>query len=214
MAIRSPATKNCNLAISGEARVGRVSMKGGSIEVRDLSGSGILALAGILRFQFANGRYFDYVWRYTSAGLAARSMKITPEETLFAGGLVAPSRIDSSVLGVYFLDGEICGETGAYIKEKFQKNLENVRLDAEQAIGIAKTLSPKLFEEAVRNGLLTAGPYQRESIASSNALLRTQLLGPDGKLVGEYKEWLNRWQNSIKPAKPTPPKQSSRQPAR
>ena len=194
--------------------MGRVSMKGGSIEVRDLSGSGILAVTGTLRFQFANGRYFDYVWRYTTAGFPARSMKITPEETLFAGGLVAPNRIDSTVLGVYFADGAVCGETGAYLKEKFHKNIENVRLDAEKAIGAANALSPKHFEEAVRNGLLATGPYQRESIASSNAMLKSQLLGPDGKLLLEYKEWLKRWQDSLKPAKPAPPKQSSRQPAR
>ncbi len=213
MAIRPPATKNCNLAIGGAAQVGRVSVKGGSIEVRDLSGSGILAATGTLRFQFANGRYFDYVWRHTSSGMAIRSMKITPEETLL-GGLVAPSRIDSTVLGVYFADGEVCGETGAYLKEKFQKNLQSVRLDAEQALGVANALPPKLFAEALRNGLLEAGPYQRESIASSNEMLRGQLLGPGGKLVPEYKEWIKRWQDSLKPAKPAPPKQSSRQPAR
>lgn len=214
MAIRPPASKNCNLAISGEAHVGRVSVKGGSIEVRDLTGGGILSVSGTLRFQFANGRYFDYVWRNSTGGLSARSMKITPTETLFAGGLVAPTRIDATVLGVYFADGEVCGETGVYLKEKFQKNLESMRLDAEQALGVANAIPPKLFEEALKTGLLSTGPYDRETVASSNALLKGQLLDAAGKLRPEYKEWLKRWQDSLKPAKPTPQKQSSRQPAR
>jgi hypothetical protein len=214
MAIRSPSGKTCELAVSGNARVGRVSVKGGVIEIRDLSGIGILAVTGTLRFQFANGRYFDYIWRYSSAGLAARSMKLTPEETLFAGGLVAPNRIDSTILGVYWANGEVCGDTGAYLKEKYQKVLESTRLDAEQAIGVANALPPKLFGEAVRDGLFELGPYQRESVAASNSMLKSKLLDANGDLIPEYKEWLKRWQESLKPAKPAPPTRSSRQPAR
>lgn len=214
MSIRPQVTKNCNLAVGGEAWVGRASMKGGSIQVRDLSGTGILSATGLLRVHFANGRYFDYVWRHTSSGFPASSMKITPEETLFAGGLVVPTRIEGIVLGVYFGNGETCGETGANLKEKFQKSIQNVRLDTEQAIGIANSLTPALFETAVRNGLLPSGPYQRDSVASSNSMLRAKLLGPDGKLLPEYKQWLKRWHDSLKPAKQVPQTRSSRQPAR
>lgn len=209
MSIRTQITGNCKLSVSGQAWVGTQTMKGGAIQVRDLSGAGILTAKGVLRFQFASGRYYDYLWKHSSPGFPAKSFTITPEETLFSGGLVAPNRIEGMVMGVYFADGEICGELGQNLKEKYQQAMVNVSLDCEQAIALANSLPAPRFEAALRNGLLAAGPYARESLAASNVMLRSRLLGADGKLVPEYKEWLKRWQQAIIAAKPTRPPQSS-----
>ncbi len=209
MSIRTQVTGNCKLGVSGQAWVGARTMKGGAIQVRDLSGAGIVAVKGALRVRFANGRYYDSLWQHNSLGFSVSAMKLTPEETHFSGGLSAPNRIESIVLGVYFGDGEVCGELGSGLKEKHQQTMVDVRLDCEQAIALSKTLTAAQFEESVRNGLLPSGPYARASIAISNTMLRSQLLGEDGKLIGEYKEWLKRWQQATMPAKPTHPTQSS-----
>ena len=201
MAIRTQTTANCKLAISGEAWVGRQTIKGGSIEVRDLSGSGITAVSGVLRFKFANGRYQDQVWRHETVGFPAANIKIAPEEMQFTSGLTSPTRIEGRVLGVYFASGEICGETGQAVKVRFTKTSEDVRKDADEVMGIASALPAKVFYERVRSGVLAEGPYARASVVPSNSMLRARLIGPDGKLIAEYKEWIKRWQDSLKPAK-------------
>ena len=200
MAVRTQTTANCKLAISGEAWVGRQTIKGGSIEVRDLSGSGITAVSGVLRFQFANGRYQDQVWRHETVGFPAANIKIAPKEMQFTSGLTSPMRIEGRVLGVYFASGETCGETGQAVKERFTKTSEDVRKDADEVMGIASALPAKEFYEKVRSGVLPEGPYARASVVPSNSMLRARLLGPDGKLIAEYKEWIKRWQDSLRPA--------------
>jgi len=166
----------------------------------------------VLRFIFANGRYSDHTLRYQSSGTPAVSFRVTPEEAQFDAGLLSPVKIEGRVLGVYFGDEEICGETGASIKSRHSRITEMMRKDSEEALGVANALPQKLFQEAVKNGLLDAGPYARESIASTNALLKAKLIGADGKLIGEYKQWLKMWHDSLKPATPVRPKRSSQRP--
>lgn len=212
MAIRAGTGDHCNLSIKGNAWVGRSTVKGGLIEIRDLTGSGILAASGVLRYHFGGGRYFDQAWRHQTVGFPTVAAKLTPGEALFEGGLVSPIRVEGRVLGVYFADGDVCGETGATIKARHDRSIESARKDADEAIGVANALPPKLFAEALENGLLNGGPYARETIDASNAMLRSNLLGPDGKLIGEYKQFLKRWQDSLKPATPARPKRTSPQP--
>ncbi|MBM3763362.1 MAG: hypothetical protein FJW36_24380 [Acidobacteria bacterium] len=140
------------------------------------------------------------------------SFRVTPEEAQFDAGLLSPVKIEGRVLGVYFGDEEICGETGASIKSRHSRITEMMRKDSEEALGVANALPQKLFQEAVKNGLLDAGPYARESIASTNALLKAKLIGADGKLIGEYKQWLKMWHDSLKPATSARPKRSSQRP--
>lgn len=209
MAIRTQIASNCKLAISGEAWVGRQTIKGGSIQVRDLSGSGIAAVSGVLRFQFSNGRYQDQVWRHETVGFPAANIKITPEEMQFTSGLTSPTRIEGRVLGVYFANGEACGETGQAVKARFTRTSEDAQKDADEVMGIASRLPAAAFYERVRIGVLSEGPYARASAAPSNSLLRARLIGADGKLVAEYKEWIRRWKDSFKPAKQARQPQSS-----
>lgn len=203
------AAQNCKLSIGGSAWVGRSTVKGGGIEVRDLSGVGLQAASGVLRFVFANGRYYDHLWKHQTVGFPVTSLRVTPKEGQFDGGLVVPMRIEGRVLGVYFANGEVCGEMGATVKMRHQQSIESARKDVQEAIGVANALPAKLFESAVKDGLLNGGPYARETVEVSNAMLKANLLGSDGKLIGEYKQWLKRWQDSLKPATPTRPTQSS-----
>lgn len=207
LSIRTQTTSKCKVDVTGSAWVGRQTVKGGTIQVRDLSASGMLAVSGLLRFQFANGRYLDQAWRYDTVGFPATNIKLVPEEMQFTQGLTSPTRIEGIVMGVYLANGEVCGETGLVVKDRYTQTADDVRKDAEQVLSIAKTLPPKLFYEAVRNGVLPVGPYSRSSVAATNSLLHSKLIGPDGKLIGEYKEWLKRWQDSLKPAKPSRPTQ-------
>lgn len=205
MSIRMNAASKCSVSISGSAWVGRLTIKGGTMEVRDLSGAGIAAVSGVLRFQFSSGRYQDQNWRHDTVGFPAANIKIAPEEMQFTPGLSSPTKIESIVTGVYFANGEVCGETGQSVKDRFTRTMNDVRKDAEEVSKIAAALPAKLFYEAVRDGVLTVGPYSRSSVAATNSLLHTKLIGPDGKLIGEYKEWIKHWQDSLKPAKPTRP---------
>ena len=214
MSIRTQTTGNCKLAINGEAWVGRQTIKGGSIQVRDLSGSGITAVSGVLRFQFSNGRYQDQIWRYETIGFPAANIKLAPEEMQFMPGLTSPARIEGRVLGVYFHNGEICGETGQAVRERYSRTIEDAHKDAEEVLKLSRTLSSAAFLQAVRDGVLPNGPYARVSVASSNSMLRSRLIGPDGKLIGEYKEWIKRWQETFKPAKPVHQTRSSLLPDR
>ena len=212
MSIRTQISDNCKLAISGQAWVGRQTIKGGIIQVRDLSGSGIKAVSGVLRIQFANGRYQDQVWRHETLGFPALTIKIPPEEMQFSSGLVLPTRIDGKVLGVYFANGETCGETGHAVKERFTRTIEELRKDADEVMAIANAVPAKVFLERVRSGVLVEGPYARASAGPSNAMLRGNLISTDGKLVLEYKDWIKRWQDSLRPARPVRPTRSSQLP--
>jgi hypothetical protein len=212
MAIRAQAKPPCPISVGGDAWVGKQSVKGGSIAVKDLSGTGILSLKGVLRFYFAGGRYNDITFRHEALGIPAAALKIVPTESVFEGGLVNPTRVEGLLLGGYLTDGTVCGEIGQSLKEKHQRSSEAAKKDAEEAIGVANALPRPLFEEAVKNGLLTVGPYARESTEASNNLLKSNLIGADGKLIVEYKQWLKRWQDALKPAKPALQKRSSPRP--
>lgn len=201
MAIRPSLQDTCRLGLRGEAWVGKVTVKGGSIEIRDQNGAGILAVSGSLRYHFANGRYDDQVFRHQSVGFPSQAIRLTPQEAQFGSGLMSPTKIEGRILGVYFGNGEVCGETGQALKSKHDHSVESVRKDAAEATGVAEALPRGGFEDALKNGLLKDGPYARASTANSNAMLRANLIGKDGKLVGEYKQWLKRWQDSLRPAK-------------
>jgi hypothetical protein len=214
MSIRAvQIAENCKLSVSGNAWVGRSTVKGGGIELRDLSGVGLYAASGVLRFVFANGRYHDHVWKYQTLGSPIASARVTPKEGQFDGGLVAPLRIEGRVSGAYFADGHVCGELGKNVKMRLEQSIESARKDLQEAIEMANVMSPRAFQESVRIGLLRGGPYARETVDATNALLKAKLIGPDGKLIKEYKQWLSLRQNALKPATPLRPKRSSLQPA-
>ncbi len=113
-------------------------------------------------------------------------------------------------MGVYFANGESCGETGALLKERHAQVIDDTRQDSLEALALAIALDKDQFEKQVRAGLLKTGPYERETVSSSNMMFRSRLIGPGGSLVPEYKEWIKQWNASFKPAKPLPRTQSSR----
>ncbi len=213
MAIRSPQKMLCKLDVSGDIWVGKRSIRGGSIRVRDLSGTGILSASGVIRFFFANGRFHDQLWRADSYGTSFSSSKVRPVDEVFSSGLEFPTRAEGQVLGVLFADGDTCGETGENLKVRHTRFLDSLRQDADEAVALAERLSPAQFEKSVRDGLLPVGPYSRETTANSNATIRGQLIATNGGLVLEYKQWLKQWRDSIKPARSAHQKLSSRRPA-
>ncbi len=201
MAIRPEAKAACKVAVSGQVWTGQRSMKGGAIEVRDLSGSGLLSLLGVLRFHFAGGRYYDRTFRHQSLGRPDQRLRLTPEDAMFDGGLVSPLRVEGIVLGAYFGDRSTCGEAGNSARDRYQQSIESAIRDAEEALNVAKALPPALFAEALREGVVKAGPYARATTAGTNAMLRGALLSRDGKLLPTYKQWLETWIQALKPAK-------------
>ena len=211
MSIRSQAAAKCPLEVSGQAWVGKRTLKGGAIKLRDLTGSGILAASGIIRFQFANGRYYDQVWKSPARATPYSAATLTPEAKEFPTALTDPIKIEGQVLGVYFASGESCGETGAFLKERHAQVIDNSRQDSLEALALAIALDKAQFEKQVRAGLLKTGPYERETVSSSNIMLRSRLIAPDGSLVPEYKDWIKQWNASFKPAKPLHQTRSSRQ---
>jgi hypothetical protein len=160
-----------------------------------------------LRFQFANGRFQDQTWRHETVGFPAANIKLTPEAMRFTPGLTSPRQIEGRVLGVHFANGETCGEAGQAVKDRYTRTIEEFRKDSDEVAGIASALPAPLFLELLRKGVLPEGPYARSSIVATNSMLRAKLIGPDGKLIGEYKEWIKRWQESVKPAKSARPTQ-------
>ena len=210
MSIRPNSGSKCPLEVSGQAWVGIRTIKGGAIKLRDLSGSGVLSATGVLRFQFANGRYYDQIWRAPARALPYSASTLVPEDKEFPGGLINPVKIEGQVQGAYFADGETCGETGAILKERHAKVIEDTRQDAIEALALSYALAPQQFEKQVRSGLLKIGPYERETVSGTNAMLRNRLIAMDGSLVPEYKQWIKQWNDSLKPAKPLPQTQSSR----
>ena len=210
MSIRSQAVAKCPIEVSGQAWVGKRTVKGGAIKLRDLTGAGVLAASGIIRFQFANGRYYDEVWKSPARATPYSAATMVPEDKEFPSALTAPIKIEGQVLGVYFANGESCGETGAILKQRHAQVIDNSRQDSLEALALALALDKAQFEKQVRAGLLKSGPYERETVASSNIMLRNRLIAADGSLVPEYKEWIRQWSASFKSAKPLHPTQSSR----
>lgn len=202
MAVRPSTGDNCKLALSGNVWVGRATAGGGTVDLRDLSGVGVRSATGVLRFLFAGGRFQDVGWKHQSLGQPSAAAKITPKDSLFEGGQVNPIKVEAHVLGVYFADGSVCGETGNTVKLRYASIVESAEQDVNDVIGAANLLQPKQFEEAVRAGVLKTGPYARETSDATNSRAKALLLGPDGKLRMEYKQVLKRWQDSFKPAKP------------
>lgn len=209
MSIRPAATDACRLSISGSTRVGKTTVSGGSIEVRDLTGRGFHAVGGVLRFIFPNGRYEDQTWRYLTLGHPVSSTKVVPTEAKFEGGLTMPTRIEGRVLGAYLGNGEVCGETGSAVRDRYERSLESSQKDAAEAIEKANHMPARQFAEAVRSGLLKGGPYARETSDASNAMMKSNLLTSKGELIGGYKDWLKHWQEALKPARRSHPTQSS-----
>lgn len=201
MAIRPEAKAACKIAVSGQVWTGQRSMKGGMIDVRDLSGRGILSVMGVLRFHFAGGRYYDRTWRHQSVGLPEKAFRLTPDDAMFDSGLVSPVRVEGVVLGGYFGDKSTCGEAGNSARDRYQQSIESAIRDAEEALNVANVLPPALFAEALREGVVKAGPYARSTTESTNAMLRGALLSRDGKLLPNYKAWLETWIKALKPAK-------------
>lgn len=201
MAIRPEAKAACKIAVSGQVWTGQRSMKGGAIEVRDLSGSGLLSVMGVLRFHFAGGRYYDRTWRHQTVGASEKTLRLTPEDTMFDGGLVSPVRVEGIVLGGYFGDKSTCGEAGNHARDRYLQSIESALKDAEEALNVANALPPALFAEALREGVVKAGPYARATTAGTNAMLRATLLSRDGKLLPTYKQWLETWIKALRPAK-------------
>lgn len=201
MGIRPETKPQCKVAVTGQVWTGKSSMKGGELRIRDLSGTRLLAVSGVLRFHFPGGRYFDRMWRHQTIGNPLQNARLTPEDAAFGAGVTNPLRVEGIVLGAYFGDQSLCGETGNSTRQRYLDSLESARKDASEALGIANALPAGLFEETVRAGLLKAGPYARETTASSNALLRATLIGPNGKLIANYKQWLQNWVDSLKSAK-------------
>lgn len=209
MAIRPAAQQPCPIKLTGHSIFDSKSVQGGRIDITDLSGSGILAAQGFLRYQFAGGRFHDHVWRYTAAGIPSRSVRLTPEEKPFDSGLVNPIRIEAHVLGAFLGKDETCGETGRTVRSRYESLLVGLRQDAAHAAKLAASLSPSLFLKELNGDFFKVGPYGRESSQSSLTLLRSNLVDADGKLRPEYREWIKRWQDSLQPAKRSLLKQSS-----
>ncbi len=201
MAIRPEAKPACKVGVSGQLWVGQRSMKGGSVEVKDLSGTGLYSVMGVYRFHFAGGRFFDRTFRHQSVGTPERLVRLTPEEAMFDTGLTSPTRVEGVVLGAYLGDNSTCGEAGHSARERFQQSIKNAIQDAEEALNLANALPPALFAEALRTGVVKAGPYARSTTEGTNAMLRGLMLGRDGKLVPDYKKRLEAWITTLKPAK-------------
>ncbi len=208
MAIRAQASAKCPVDVSGQAWVGKRTVKGGAIKLRDLTGGGLMAASGIIRFQFANGRYYDQTWKSPARTSAYSAATMVPEAKEFPGALTVPTKIEGQVLGVYFANGDTCGDTGLALKSQHLQVIENTQQDALEALALAIALDPSQFEKQLHAGLLKTGPYERETVASSNSLLRARLISPNGSLVPEYKEWIKQWNASFKPAKPLRPTRS------
>ena len=211
MSIRSQHDAKCPIDVSGQAWVGSRTVKGGAIHVRDLTGGGLFAVTGVLRFQFANGRYYDQIWKSPARANAYSASTMVPEDKQFPGGLTAPIKIEGQVLGVYFANGETCGDIGPTLKAQHLQVIANTQQDALEALALAIALDRSQFEKQVQTGLLKTGPYERETVAASNAMLRSRLISPNGALVPEYKEWIKQWNASFKPAKPLHQTRSSPQ---
>lgn len=211
MSIRSQAVAKCPVEVSGQAWVGKSTIKGGAIKLRDLTGGGVLAASGIIRFQFANGRYYDQVWKSPARATPYSASTMAPADTEFPTALTSPIKIEGQVLGVYFANGESCGEIGTVLKEHHAHVIDDTRQDSLEALALAIALDKTHFEKQVRLGLLKTGPYERETVSSSNSMLRSRLIAPDGSLVPEYKDWIKQWNASFKPAKRLHQTQSSRQ---
>ncbi len=210
MSIRYQAASKCPVEVSGQAWVGNRTLKGGAIKLRDLTGGGMLAASGIIRIQFANGRYYDQVWKSPARAAPYSSSIMVPADMEFPAALSSPIKIEGQIMGVYFANGETCGETGAHLKERHAQVTDDTRQDSLEAMALAIALDKAQFEKQLRAGLLKTGPYERESVSSSNMMLRSRLIGPGGSLVPEYKEWIKQWNASFKPAKPLLRTQSSR----
>ena len=210
MSIRSQAVAKCPVGVSGQAWVGQRTMKGGAIKLRDLTGGGILAASGIIRFQFANGRYYDQIWKSPARATSYSASTMIPADTEFPGALTSPIKIEGQVLGVYFGNGETCGEIGTVLKERHAHVIADTRQDSLEALALAIALDKAQFEKQVRSGLLKTGPYERETVSASNTMLRSRLIASDGSLVPEYKDWIKQWNTSFKLAKPIHQTQSSR----
>ncbi len=209
MAIRNNFTDACKVSVGGTTWVGRTTTQGGTIAVRDLSGAGIQAVAGVIRYEFASGRYFDSPWKYQTLGVPSASAKVSPSPAQFDAGLTAPTRVQAKVLGVYFGNGSTCGETGATVKSRYEDVLVSLRKDADEVMHAAETMPADAFAKAARAGLIKEGPYTRDTTPLVNTMLKAQLFRRDGKLILEYKQWLQRWYEQIRPAKPAHQTRSS-----
>ena len=212
MALREAPGGTCKISVKGSAWVGPTTVKGGQIQIRDLTGSGIRAVSGVIRFHFGGGRYSDLQWKHQSVGSPSTSIGLTPDPMTFDAQLKNPTKAETLTLGAYFGDGSICGEIGKSVKTRFEGSIESVKKDADEAVKASNSLPPAKFAQALRDGLIAGGPYARETVSSTNSMLRSKLLGPDGSLIGEYKQWLQRWQSSLRPATLSRQKRSSLQP--
>ncbi|MDX2266721.1 MAG: hypothetical protein NW208_01360 [Bryobacter sp.] len=199
LALRQVETP-CRYTLAGATYVGQRSAAGGKIEAHTLAGEKTLAVRGTIRYVFGNGTFFEAPWHFEVIGnRGLERLTIIPEPVLLPAGAPRVERAEMRATGALLESGKLCGADGEGARWRWQQGIDNVMADFAEAMHLAESLPEKDFAKAVGAGVIRLGPYARPTSATTNRLLKQNLLATPTLLVKGYKERLKAMQEALRP---------------
>jgi hypothetical protein len=190
----------CRYTLMGETFVGRKSAAGGKIRVRTLGGERTLAVRGHIRYFFGNAAFFDAPWHFEVIGNSGLvDLVVQPEPIALPAGSPPVTKAEMRATGALFESGRRCGEDADVAEYRWKQGMENIRADFAEVLRMADTMSEQQLAKAISAGAIKITPYSRPTSASSNNLLKQNLLATPNSLVSGYRARLQAMMDSVAP---------------